>query len=46
MLTNIEILGIIAVILSNIIAFVSLRRLKEKERRDDQNRMNQHKMLV
>ena len=46
MFTNIEILGIAAMVLSNIIAYVSLKRLKEKEKREDKKRTNEVKMLV
>lgn len=46
MFTNIEILGISAVVLSNVIAYISLRRLKEKEKLEDLKRINEHKMLV
>jgi len=41
MITPIEILGIAAVVFSNIVAYFSLKRLKDNEKRRDRNRNNQ-----
>lgn len=41
MITPIEILGIAAVVFSNIVAYFSLKRLKDDEKRRDRNRNNQ-----
>jgi hypothetical protein len=45
MFTNIEILSISAVVMSNVIAYLCLRHLKIKEKLEDQKRINQHKMF-
>ena len=46
MITKTEILGIAAVVFSNLIAYLALRRLKENEKRKKRNRFNRQNSLT
>ena len=46
MITQVEILGIAAVVFSNMVAYFTLKRLKDNEKRRDRDRHNQQNSLT
>lgn len=43
---SIESIGVAAMVLSNFVAYIALKRLRKKEKREDQERVNQQKWVV